>query len=91
MSRRRSCFAPSSRPWPPRGRIVVYSSHELDTIEKVSTRVIILRAGQVVADDSAAHLRALMQLPSLEDVFSQLAVREDLGRLADELVAAIEM
>jgi ABC-2 type transport system ATP-binding protein len=73
------------------GRIVVYSSHELDTIEKVSTRVIILRAGQVVADDSAAHLRTLMQLPSLEDVFSQLAVREDLGRLASELFAAIEM
>ena len=37
------------------GRIIFYSSHELDTVEKISTRVMILRSGQVVADDSAAE------------------------------------
>jgi ABC-2 type transport system ATP-binding protein len=63
-------------------RIIFYSSHELETIEKISTRVIILRSGKVVADDSAADLRELMQLPSLEDVFAQLAVRENLDELA---------
>ena len=73
-----------------RGRMVVYSSHELDTIEKVSTRVIILSAGKIVADDSAARLRELMHAPSLEDVFSQLAVREDLDRLASALFETIE-
>jgi ABC-2 type transport system ATP-binding protein len=72
------------------GRIVFYSSHELDTIEKISSRVIILRAGHVVADDSAARLRELMQVPSLEDVFSQLAVREDVDGLANALVETIE-
>jgi ABC-2 type transport system ATP-binding protein len=72
-------------------RLIFYSSHELDTIEKISTRVMILRAGRVVADDSAAHLRELMQLPSLEDVFAQLAVREDLDALANRLLAAIRM
>ena len=56
------------------GRIIFYSSHELEAIEKISTRVIILRAGEVVADDSAARLRELTQLPSLEDVFAQLAI-----------------
>ena len=35
------------------GRIIFYSSHELDTIEKISTRVMILHEGIVVADDSA--------------------------------------
>jgi len=35
------------------GRIIFYSSHELETVEKISTRVIILRSGRVVADDSA--------------------------------------
>jgi ABC-2 type transport system ATP-binding protein len=73
-----------------KGRMVFYSSHELETIEKISTRVIILRGGEVVADDSAARLRELMQLASLEDVFSQLAVRQDLDRLADALCEAIE-
>lgn len=72
------------------GRVVFYSSHELDTIERISTRVIILRAGQVVADDSAARLRELMNSPSLEDVFSQLAVRENVEELAGALVETIE-
>jgi len=71
------------------GRLVFYSSHELETIEKISTRVIILRAGQIVADDSAARLRELTQLPSLEDVFSQLAVRENVDDLASAVVETI--
>jgi ABC-2 type transport system ATP-binding protein len=73
-----------------KGKIIFYSSHELETIEKISTRVIILRAGEVVADDSAVRLRELMRLESLEDVFSQLAVRQDLGRMADALCSVIE-
>jgi ABC-2 type transport system ATP-binding protein len=71
-------------------RLVFYSSHELDTIERISTRVIILRAGQIVADDSAARLRELMQAPSLEDVFAQLAVHENVEELAGALVETIE-
>jgi ABC-2 type transport system ATP-binding protein len=68
------------------GRIIVYSSHELETVEKISTRVIILRSGKVVADDSASRLRELMAAPSLEDVFSQLAVQEDVEGMAARLV-----
>ncbi len=71
------------------GRLVFYSSHELETIEKISTRVIILRSGEIVADDSAARLRELTQAPSLEDVFSQLAVRENVEDLASALVETI--
>ena len=71
------------------GRIIFYSSHELETIEKISTRVIILRDGRVVADDSASRLRELMHSPSLEDVFSQLAVREDTSQVADALLEAV--
>ena len=73
------------------GRIIFYSSHELETIEKISTRVMILRAGEVVADDSAAALRELMHAPSLEDVFAQLAVKEDLGVRADAILEAARL
>jgi ABC-2 type transport system ATP-binding protein len=73
------------------GRIIFYSSHELDTIEKISTRVIILRSGEIVADDSAAHLRELTQSPSLEDVFSQLAVRQDLNVTSDAILEAVRL
>ena len=70
-------------------RIIFYSSHELETIEKISTRVIILRSGRIVADDSAARLRELMHLPSLEDVFAQLAVKDNLNQIAEGLMGAI--
>lgn len=68
------------------GRIIFYSSHELDTVEKISTRVIILRGGRIVADDSASRLRDLMSASSLEDVFSQLAVQENVDDVANGIV-----
>jgi ABC-2 type transport system ATP-binding protein len=68
------------------GRLVVYSSHQLETIEKISTRVIILRAGAIVADDSALRLRDLMRAPSLEDVFAQLTAIVDTDQVASELL-----
>jgi ABC-2 type transport system ATP-binding protein len=71
------------------GRLVFYTSHELETVEKVSSRVIILRDGAVVADDSAARLRELMQAPSLEDVFSQLTARQDLERLTGAFLETV--
>lgn len=55
-----------------RGRIIFYSSHVLEVVEKICSRVLILRKGRVVADDSIAHLRGLMHQPDLEGIFSQL-------------------
>jgi len=71
------------------GRMIFYSSHELDTVEKISTRVMILHGGLVVADDSAARLRELMHSPSLEDVFSQLAVKDNVEAVAGQLLEAV--
>jgi ABC-2 type transport system ATP-binding protein len=68
------------------GRIIFYSSHELETVEKLSTLVIILSAGRVVAVVSASRLRELRASPSLEDVFSQLAVHEDVEGMAAQLI-----
>ncbi len=60
-----------------RGKIVLLSSHELDTIEKICRRVVILHGGKVVADDAVDRLRDLMDAPTLERVFEQLAVPLD--------------
>jgi len=71
------------------GCLVFYSSHELDTVERISTRVVILHEGAIVADDSAARLRELTRSPTLEDVFSRLAVREDLAAIAESVLDVI--
>jgi ABC-2 type transport system ATP-binding protein len=60
-----------------RGKAVLLSSHELETVERVCSHVVILHRGRVVADDSVAALRRLMSAPTLEAVFSQLAVDRD--------------
>jgi ABC-2 type transport system ATP-binding protein len=73
------------------GRLIFYSSHELDIVERISTRVMILRGGEVVADDSASNLRALMRVPSLEDVFSQLAVRDNVQEVAAEMLRTVRL
>ena len=70
-----------------RGRIVIYSSHVMDMVEKVCDDVLILHEGHVVAHDSVRRLRELAQAASLEEVFAALAVREDVNRIGDELAA----
>ncbi len=72
-----------------RGKVVLFSSHELDTVERVCTRVVILHRGKLVADDSIAHLRSLMELPTLEAIFSQLAVEQDSGSMARQIADLI--
>ena len=75
-----------------RGKVVLFSSHELETVERVCSRVVILHRGRIVADDSIERLRALMALPTLESIFSQLAVEQDTtatSRQIVDLVAAV--
>lgn len=60
-----------------RGKVVIYSSHVLDMVEKVCGDVLILYDGRVVAHDSVTRLRELQQAASLEQVFSTLAVYQD--------------
>ncbi len=72
------------------GKIVLYSSHVLEVTEKVCTKVIILHQGKVVADDSVVHLRELMKLPSLVEIFSQLTAQTDTDAMAGDIVAVMK-
>jgi ABC-2 type transport system ATP-binding protein len=72
-----------------RGKVVLFSSHELDTVERISDRVVILHRGKVVADDSIEHLRSMMDLPTLEEIFSQLAVEQDTAATARQIAELI--
>ena len=73
------------------GKMVLYSSHELETVERVADRVIVLHQGRMVAHDSVERLRELMQLESLEQIFSELVITEApqavAGRIVDAMVS----
>jgi ABC-2 type transport system ATP-binding protein len=72
-----------------RGKIVLFSSHELETVERVCSHVVILHRGKVVADDSIERLRVLMAVPTLEEIFSQLAVETDSDAISRDIADLI--
>ena len=54
------------------GKTIFLSTHDLHTAENVCHRVGIIHQGQLVAEGSAAELRALAAVPDLESVFLSL-------------------
>ncbi len=73
-----------------RGKVVLFSSHELETVERVCSHVVILHRGKIVADDSIQRLRVLMSAPTLEGIFSQLAVEQDTAAISREIAELIQ-
>jgi ABC-2 type transport system ATP-binding protein len=74
-----------------RGKVIVYSSHVLDMVEKVCSDVLILHEGRIVAHDSVDRLRELQHVSSLEQVFAKLAVDQNvdqIGRALAEVAAS---
>jgi ABC-2 type transport system ATP-binding protein len=73
------------------GKMIVYSSHVLEIVEKVATDVLILHDSKVVAHDSVSRLRDLMALPSLEQVFRKVVLVEDVDQVARDIVGVMRL
>jgi ABC-2 type transport system ATP-binding protein len=72
-----------------RGKVVLFSSHELEIVERISNRIVILHRGKIIANDSIENLRSLMSLSTLEDIFSQLTVQKDVAAVARQIADLI--
>jgi ABC-2 type transport system ATP-binding protein len=72
-----------------RGKTILYISHILELVEKVCAHVVVIYQGRIVADDSVVRLRELMQLPNLEQIFTQLVEQRDMEARANEIATAI--
>lgn len=72
------------------GKLILYCSHVLDLMEKDCSRVVILRKGRVIADDSIEHLRAVMDQPSLEGVFERFTQEEDHRQIATRIIQVMK-
>ena len=71
------------------GKAILYSSHVLEVVEKLCNHVIVLHRGRVVADAAVDDLRKVVASRSLEDVFSQLVLREDPERTAHDIASVV--
>src|SRR5581483_11433293 len=73
------------------GKVILYSSHVLDVMEKVCARVLILRKGRVVADDSIGALRRRTSQSSLEGAFAQLTADSSAQDLSERILECMHL
>lgn len=68
------------------GKTIFYSSHIMDVVEKISTRIVLLAEGTIVADGTFEEL-AMQGEGSLENIFNQLTGFSDHHQIAERLVS----
>ena len=73
-----------------RGKVVLFSSHELEVVERLCSHVVILHRGKVVADGVIDSLRTLASAPTLEGVFAQLTVEQDTHAVSRQIADLLE-
>jgi ABC-2 type transport system ATP-binding protein len=71
------------------GRMILFSSHRLDVVEKVCSRVVILHHGRVAARLERADLHKPAAPASLEHVFAQATEQEDFTSVAREVLTVM--
>jgi ABC-2 type transport system ATP-binding protein len=72
-----------------RGKAILYSSHVLEVVEKLCTRVIVLHHGRIVAQDTIQQLRTLMAHESLEEVFAELVLEVNPQQTARDIADVV--
>jgi ABC-2 type transport system ATP-binding protein len=74
-----------------RGKAILYSSHILEVVERLCTRVVVLHQGRIVADDSVARLEEASGRGSLDEVFGDLISRTDPQKTAIEIADVVAL
>ena len=72
------------------GKTIFYSSHMMDVVEKVSSRIILINEGVVVADGTFEELKQQQGNQSLEKIFASLTSNEALNTASDQLLNALD-
>lgn len=72
------------------GKTIFYSSHIMDVVEKISSRIILLNGGEIVADGSFEDLKHKSKEGSLEEIFNDLTGFNQHKALAEEFAAVVQ-
>jgi ABC-2 type transport system ATP-binding protein len=70
------------------GRMILFSTHRFDMVEKLCSRVVILSAGRVVAAHEMREFGAGAS-PTLEETFVQVTKQPDFTPIAREIIETI--
>jgi ABC-2 type transport system ATP-binding protein len=73
------------------GRTVFYSSHVLDVVERVCSRVLIIHKGNLIADGSPEQLKSSWSQPTLEDAFRSLTRASPTDPLVENILETMRL
>lgn len=71
------------------GKTILYSSHIMDVVEKISDRILLLNDGRIVADGSFDELKEQNHEGSLEGIFNQLTGFKEHQEIAQDFVSIV--
>jgi ABC-2 type transport system ATP-binding protein len=71
-----------------RGKMILFSSHQMDVVETLCRRVLILYRGRVAVEGSPQELRSARVSESLEEVFAAVTEQEDYAARAEAILDA---
>ena len=72
------------------GKMILFISHVLETVEKICEKVVIIYKGRLRAADSVENLKGMMALGSLDEIFAELSERSDYEGTAREILAVMK-
>ncbi len=72
------------------GKTIFYSSHMMDVVEKVSSRIILINEGVVVADGTFEELKQQQGNQSLEKIFATLTSNDEINSASEQLLNALD-
>jgi ABC-2 type transport system ATP-binding protein len=72
------------------GKTVLFSSHILEVVERMCSRIVIIDHGRKVVSGTAEEIRTATGTSTLEDAFSKLTGVRDVGLVTTEFLASLE-
>lgn len=73
-----------------RGKTIFYSSHIMEVVERISSRIVLLNNGEVSADGTFEQLQKSSKEGSLEEIFNSLTGFTRHEEIASEFVQVLE-
>ncbi|MFJ5766490.1 ABC transporter ATP-binding protein [Lysinibacillus sp. NPDC093210] len=72
------------------GKTIFYSSHIMDVVEKISSRIILLNDGKIAADGTFAQLQTANMAGTLEGIFNQLTGFHNHKEIGEQFVSVVQ-
>lgn len=72
------------------GKTILFSSHILEVVERICTRIVIINRGRQIIGGTPEEICAATSTPSLEQAFHKLTGTRDVGQVTADILAALE-